>query len=176
MPTHRGAQCTASMHRAQHALRCACTVRCAPCGALCRCTVQCTVLQVPLFANPASFARPVGQKIWLDEALMTASDSSDALMTVSRRARRNVHAVRAPLDCTTPCTNMRARYCAPTPVRYLARRGSWQRCRGCSGPRTTRASVATRRSTPRPTTSPTCARRLHIGLQPLANRAAASGE
>ena len=26
------------------------------------------VLQVPLFANPASFARPPGQRIWLDEA------------------------------------------------------------------------------------------------------------
>ena len=40
-----------------------------------------------------------------------------------------------------------------------SRRGSWQRCRGCSGQPTTRGSEATPRSTPRPTTSRTCARR-----------------
>jgi len=65
-------------------------------------------------------------------------------------------------------------HAAPHAAHHPDRRGSWQRCRGCSGPLTTRASEATPRSTPRPTTSPTCARRWHVGLQPLAGRAAAS--
>eukprot|EP00964_Phaeocystis_antarctica_P122334 scaffold85992_cov63-Phaeocystis_antarctica.AAC.5 len=65
-------------------------------------------------------------------------------------------------------------HAAPHAAHHPDRRGSWQRCRGCSGPLTTRASEATPRSTPRPTTSPTCARRWHVRLQPLAGRAAAS--
>lgn len=44
------------------------------------------VLQVPLFANPASFARPPGQKIWLDEVRPMSSYAYTADVVSALRA------------------------------------------------------------------------------------------
>ena len=60
--------------------------------------------------------------------------------------------------CVTHAAPRSAPHSAPGSA-SPSRRGSWRRCRGCSGPPTTRGSEATPRSTPRPTTSLTCVRR-----------------
>ena len=113
------------------------------------------VLQVPLFANPASFARPPGQKIWLDEVRPMPSYTYTADVVSALRA---LHCIVCHIHIRTAPRG--ASHGAPgSSSTSPSRRGSWQRCRGCSGQPTTRGSEATPRSTPRPTTSRTCARR-----------------
>ena len=69
------------------------------------------VLQVPLFANPASFARPPGQKIWLDEVRPMSSYAYTADVVSALRA---LHCIVCHVHiryCTTRRLTRRTRQC-----------------------------------------------------------------